>query len=227
MVSFSRTFERDAMGPPPRLPPAAEQEKPSYIAGLDLGQISDPTALCVLEVTTSIQGNRTVRHYACRHLQRWLGVSYLNITEALRPMMAQLDRPRLVVDGTGVGTGVVDILRKAKLPIRQLFPIVITAGHTVTPGSKGGANVPKRELISVAQSALQGDRLAFSPKLKEAAELRKELATFKVKINLNATESFEAWRDSDKDDLVLACCMAVWVGERASWRLTADKFFVG
>jgi hypothetical protein len=63
--------------------------------------------------------------------------------------------------------------------------------------------------------------------LKEARTLRKELSTFKVKINIaSATESFESWRTGQHDDLVLACCLAVWYGERAGHRLTADSFFI-
>lgn len=191
----------------------AEAPPPTYICGLDLGQISDATALCVLQKYVTEEGEKTVRRYAVRHLQRWLGVDYPTIAEELRPMLAQLHQPVLVVDGTGVGIAVVDIFRKASLPIRQLVPVTITAGHQVTKGSRGGWNVPKRMLVSVAQSALQGDRLAIVPKLKEAATLKRELSNFKVKINLNATESFEAWREGDHDDLCLACCMGIWRGE--------------
>jgi hypothetical protein len=41
------------------------------------------------------------------------------------------------------------------------------------------------------------------------------LGTFKVKININTgNESFEAWRERDHDDLVLAVALACWFGER-------------
>jgi hypothetical protein len=74
--------------------------------------------------------------------------------------------------------------------------------------------VPKKELVATAQSALQGSRLTIAAKLKEAGTLKKELQNFKVKINIaSATESFEAWREGDHDDLVLSCCLAVWFGE--------------
>jgi hypothetical protein len=185
----------------------------SYICGLDLGQVSDFTALCVIEKTVTEADGKTHKKYGVRHLQRWLGRSYVDIAEELRPMLAMMDRPVLVPDATGVGVGVVDILRKASLPIRQLVPVVITGGHSVSKGTRGGWNVPKRELVAVTQSALQGDRLIISPKLQEAATLRKELSTFKSKISLAGNESLAAWREKDHDDLVLSCCMAVWFGE--------------
>jgi hypothetical protein len=41
--------------------------------------------------------------------------------------------------------------------------------------------------------------------------LRAELLNFRVKINLaSGHDSYEAWREGDHDDLVLAAAMAVW-----------------
>jgi hypothetical protein len=39
-----------------------------YIVGLDLGQVNDPSALCVLDV----QGTGTQRTFDCRHLEQFL-----------------------------------------------------------------------------------------------------------------------------------------------------------
>jgi hypothetical protein len=48
-----------------------------------------------------------------------------------------------------------------------------------------------------------------------ADTLRKELLNFKVKINIStAHDSYEAWREGDHDDLVLAVAMACWCRER-------------
>ena len=84
-----------------------------------------------------------------------------------------------------------------------------------------------KELVSVTQSALQGKRLAVSPKLKEGKTMQKELRTFKSKINVaSMTESYVAWREGDHDDLVLAVCMAVWFGEQGGWELTPGMFYL-
>jgi hypothetical protein len=132
-----------------------------------------------------------------------------------------------VADESGVGVGVVQILRRAKLPIASLKGIVITSGHQANMRPAGGYNVPKRELVSAAQSALQGKRLMIAPAMKEAKTLRQELSTFKVKINTaSVTESFEAWRSGEHDDLVLAVCLAVWFGERGGQRLGAEHFYL-
>jgi hypothetical protein len=71
--------------------------------------------------------------------------------------------------------------------------------------------VPKRELVSVAQVALQTGRLKIAASLAEAATLTNELMNFKVKISLEtAHDSYGAWREGTHDDLVLA--LALWVG---------------
>jgi hypothetical protein len=191
--------------------------------------VSDPTALAIVEKKRidSAAGKRA-HVYMVRHLQRWLGVDYPTIGEQLRPMFAALSPPpTLIADETGVGVGVLQIFRRLKLPVASIKGITITGGSRANQRPDGGFSVPKKELVSQTQSALQGKRLLIAPQLQEARQLRKELSTFKVKINIaSASESFEAWRESDKDDLVLACCMAVWFGEQGGWRLGADSFFV-
>jgi hypothetical protein len=202
---------------------AAPDAAPAFIAGLDLGMVSDYTAFSILEKTTTRKDGRRVHSYVVRHLQRWLGVAYPDIAEQLRPLLAQLGRPALAVDATGVGVAVVSILKKAKLPVARTVPVTITGGHGVTDSKiPGGYNVPKKELVSVAQSALQSGRLQIVPKLKEAKTLRAELQNFKVKVSLAGSESFEAWREGQHDDLVLSCCLALWFGEHADRRLVVS-----
>jgi hypothetical protein len=45
-----------------------------------------------------------------------------------------------------------------------------------------------------------------------ASALAEELAAFRVKITLAGNETFEAWRERDHDDLVLAVAMALYLG---------------
>ena len=41
----------------------------------------------------------------------------------------------------------------------------------------------------------------------------RELGTFTVKITSSANETFEAWREREHDDLVLAVALATWGAE--------------
>jgi hypothetical protein len=91
---------------------------PLYV-GLDLGQAHDFTALAVVEsaiVRSALP--RPPRVHAVRHLQRFpLGTPYPRIVAdvvGLLRQLARLDpRRRLVVDQTGVGRPVVDMLSEA------------------------------------------------------------------------------------------------------------------
>ena len=71
------------------------------------------------------------------------------------------------------------------------------------------ANVPKRDLVSAAQVALQNKVLRIA-KMPNADILIRELLAFRAKISDSGHDTYSAWREKDHDDLVLACSMAVW-----------------
>jgi hypothetical protein len=176
-----------------------------FAAGLDLGQSQDFTALSIIEGGKELQ---------VRHLQRWqLNTPYTKIAEDLEAMFArpELADTEVVVDHTGVGRGVVDLLRQCKAPqLRNLIAVTITAGDAV---SHEGLNwrVPKRDLVGAVQVPLEQGRLKIAPALQAGALLKRELENFKVKIDpKTAHDSYLAWRDGEHDDLVLAVALAVW-----------------
>lgn len=150
------------------------------------------------------------RSYVVRHLERFeLGTSYPKIVEGVREILARealRDNYRLAVDATGVGVAVTDMLREAGLRFKSV---------TITGGEKehregNNYRVPKRDLITRAQVLLQNRRLKVVPTLAEAATLIQELTNFRYKISPSGHDSYEAWREGDHDDLVLALALAVW-----------------
>jgi hypothetical protein len=187
--------------------------KPVYVCGLDLGQQTDYTALCVMERSLLPDGRRS---YACRHLERYpLRTPYPEVGRQLKELTGQLPSPTVAVDQTGVGMAVMDILRGLQLPA-YLAPIIITAGFQVSRDERGSHHVPKKELVGVVQSLLQSGRLQFAARLKLAKVCQRELEAFRAKMNIaTGNESFEAWRERDHDDLVLSVALACWAGENA------------
>jgi hypothetical protein len=187
--------------------------------GLDFGLLQDPTALSVVEMTEADEGGRRMRRYDVRQLKRWpLRTAYDEIIADVVMMFAgpPLAHTVLLPDETGVGVAVLQLLFKAR-PRARIIPITITGGqHARAVHDAGrGWTVPKRELASALQAALGTGRLRISPQLPLAKELAKELSTFRVKISIaTGKESFEAWREKDKDDAVLATALPVWWGER-------------
>jgi len=189
-----------------------EKSKPDHILGLDLGMQQDYTALAVLERVWRLdrEKNRHFGHFAVRHLQRWpLGTSYTQIVVDVHGLVQRppLVNPLLAVDETGVGAAVVDMFKPTR-EFARLRPILITGGHETN-----GFHVPKKELVGTLQVLLQTRRLKIAP-LPEREILTQELLNFRVKVTLAANETFEAWRERDHDDLVLALAIAAWLAEQ-------------
>jgi len=202
-----------------------------WLVGLDLGQTSDPSALALLRQTKVTRDKDRRRYYDCLALKRWpLKTAYDAIVDDVCKMFAipAYTGQLLVVDMTGVGRPVVDLFRRQRIKAK-LTPVTITggAGSSFDPDS-GGWHVSKRELVSVLHTLLGGTRFGSEQRLFQIAaalplapELRKEFENFKAKINLTtANVSLEAWRESDHDDIVLACAMPCWIGERTQQRFT-------
>jgi hypothetical protein len=83
---------------------------------------------------------------------------------------------KLVVDYTGVGRPVLDMLRKGKVGT-SVTPLFVTSGKNSSDDGRGGWLVPRQELAATLQVLLQSRRLRVAPALPEAAMLAKELAT--------------------------------------------------
>jgi hypothetical protein len=196
-----------------------------YFVGLDLGQSADYTALAVVQsVKERVEGGnfRTVMHL--RHLQRYqLRTSYTTIadgvvevmrSEALNgneydPTRHRLAKPKaeLLVDKTGVGRGVTDILKERGL---RFTGIVIHGGET-THKTDGAYHVPKKDLVAALEVPFDKGTLKIAEGLELWGVLKEELQSFRRKQNPKTSHvSFEHWRDSDHDDLVLAVAMACW-----------------
>lgn len=196
-----------------------------YLIGVDLGQANDYTALCILERPEVVkgwpEGRRHGHTYSLRHLERLpLGTPYpeqvkrvSTLLQALRALPAGKRAPvHLVVDQTGVGRPVVDMLREAGH--YTLHAVTIHGGDTATRDGQEH-RVPKRELVSVLQVLLQSRRLLIAAELPLAETLQREMLAFKVTISKSGHDTYgNDWRENDHDDLVLSAALAAWAGER-------------
>jgi hypothetical protein len=207
-----------------------------FIIGLDLGQKQDYTAVAVVEKESRSEAGDKPMLYL-RHLERYsLGTPYgeqmdrvAALVEKLAPSMNLGNRgrwryPELIVDATGVGIGVVEMLKDRGLRYRA---VSITSGLSESGGG-GTYHVPKRNLVSRAVAPFEGRRLKIARGMRLVPELVKELENFKVKVNTRtAHDSYEAWRESDHDDLVLALALACWWAERRRQSMRVARRPVG
>ena len=118
----------------------------------------------------------------------------------------------MAVDATGVGRPVIDMIKDADLPA-SIYPITLTGGDTVAREGME-RRVPKRDVASTIAVLLQTGRLRIARELKESNTLLRELLNFRVKISLSGHDSYEAWREQEHDDLVLAVGLAAWLFEK-------------
>lgn len=204
------------------------------IVGLDLGQSRDPTALVVLEAepvpqpasgqTTSVSpaarpafrprvSNATpsTESWQVRHLERYpLNRPYPEYVQHTLDLMRtpELRGATLVIDYTGVGRPVFDMFSAA-----GLYPIgiLITGGISVSHVGRIW-RVPKRDLVTAVLALVQSKRMRISSYIPEAQILIQELLNFRIKVTLSGHDQYEAWRDGDHDDLVLATACAGWAG---------------
>jgi hypothetical protein len=200
-----------------------------FVTGLDLGKLSDHSALAVLEQTRRPvpgqppEGRTTETHYFVGHLVRFpKRTPYIGragaergIVEQVKDLMsrAQLQGTPLAIDQTGVGVAVVDFFRRANLGC-LIRPITITTGAAITRvPAENGWHVPKKELVSTLEVLLQNRRLSVARGLPDGDALKEELSNFQMKISKAAHESFGAWREGEHDDLVLAVMLAIWLAE--------------
>ena len=195
-----------------------------YILSVDLGQMNDPTAISILEerleesfkqspmdVRHGTRGERKItRVYALRHLERPpLRTTYDQIVDKVKALIetpALRGNAELIIDATGVGRPVLDMMVRAGL---SPIGITITGGRTVSQ-DEDGYHVPKRDLASALQVAFASRRMKLAAGLPLAAEFMKELEAFRVKITKAGTDTYEAWRETDHDDIVLSVAMGVW-----------------
>jgi len=199
-----------------------------YQKGLSAGWVS-PAAIIPYQAGLALRlsdqyGRPAEVPLAVRHLERFeLGTKYTDVvgkvatlvrSDSLRHMPAVL-----LVDKTGVGAAVLDSFTHARIGATA---ITLHGGSSVTRDpQRAGFRVPKRDLVTVTQVLLQNGRLRVASDLPEAETLKKELLNFRVKIDpKTAHDSYEHWRESAHDDLVLAVSMAAWF--RQYWNRHTD-----
>jgi hypothetical protein len=190
-----------------------------FVIGLDIGQAADYSAVCVVEnVIERLEENddrgmpQYKRFMDVRHAQRFpLQTSYPAVVESVDKLnqTPQLGgKARYVVDATGVGRPIIDMMRKEKM---KPFPVVITSGLKESYSEDDGYwHVPKRVLISNLQLLFGSNVLRFADTLQYQDIIKKELLNFRMKISTKGNDSYEAWREADHDDLVLSVAIAAW-----------------
>lgn len=152
--------------------------------------------------------------YTIRHIARLpLGTSYPDVAEHIADMLcnkvfAHRD-VRVLMDSTGVGQGVYDLL-KQEIKLReaakhvQLKPITFSAGEKY---NRATGVLAKAFLVSRLQSLLQAARV-HGPPTKEMAATLDELKVYEIKLTTDGADQYGAFKTGTHDDLATALALA-------------------
>ena len=143
--------------------------------------------------------------------------------------IGMLHNHQLLVDGTGVGEPVVDIMREQGL---MPFPIVFTGGEEARPvysdfGKVFGNNqgfgcfagtqvlkemhVPKEDLVHAGMIIMQQGRLRMAANLQHVEDFKLQLSRFKGSVNeKTGHRSYNNEKETIHDDFVVTYLMASW-----------------
>lgn len=209
-------------------------ERPLPICvGVDVGQMSDPTAICVAETEKDERYEGRFR-FNVRFLERLpLGTKYPAVSQRIvevvtnlrqRDLVAFLDLGAsvgepvperyitLLLDATGVGRGVFDLVSDDLRGQRvRCVAATFTHGERITPSGAGrsaGLSVGKGALVSRCQALLQTGRLVLPARHPEVPALVKELETYQIKVDPDGDAKYGAFRTGTHDDLVTAVGLA-------------------
>jgi len=212
------------------------QLPPHIYLGLDLGQRHDPAAIAILHRTVEPTGafNRVTWeferqvHFRLCHTERLaLGTPYIQIVARVGRLLEKLAAPlpgihayagtaplrTLVVDASGVGRPVVELIRKSGIawaptpgnaPRVAIAPVTITASGSPRFEASGEESVSRRDLITNLRVLLERRLLRISARIHDRQALLKELVELQDRSG------------SRHDDLAMATAIACW---RASRRL--------
>ena len=166
-----------------------------------------------------------------------LKTPYPAVVAAIRRIVGNLPRgTELVVDFTGVGRGIFDMLVD-----RGLNPV----GVTMTGGFEVHRNdtivsIPKSTLVSKLVARVHSGELTVHRDLADWPALKRELLNFRSEVTPAGHETWNA-RSGEHDDLVIATALCVWgLGDdavpysgllryyaMAAGQLSTERFAVG
>jgi hypothetical protein len=195
-----------------------------YIVGVDLGRDTDPTAIVVAHIvqtpvkTVRVENSATIV-YAEAAISRTLAAVYAEQIPLRTPydrIAARIKqittsphiamRNDLLLDATGVGTPVVDILRANGV---RATGVRITAGTQETVKGQD-ITVPKVQLVDSVIALLHTQRLSLAAGLPHMDLIRKQLSEFQLKRQKSGDVKYENSLDSIHDDLVIALGLTCW-----------------
>jgi hypothetical protein len=199
---------------PPRLEPVR------FVAGLDVAQQSDWSAVAVLELIRAPGNPKKLEEVRLVALERWQKL-YPDTLEELGVIFSEEPLKRrtiLATDATGPGLHLYEDMVRDEALIscvgkERITPVVITPGQNEGRDGKFRM-VPKHLLITRLQSAIRRRQIRVPRKLPLYNILESELEGYEMKLNEGSKRVtfYNNPRDGgpEHDDTILALALAHW-----------------
>ena len=180
--------------------------KNEFYLGLDLGRKQDHSALVVLERCQSALNTRYIdattqweERLSVRYAKQWrLGTPYGEVAKEVGKIYRKIEplgKPVLVVDQTGVGDAVYEMI-KDQLHGANLEGVVINQEL-------------KRDMYAAMETNLEQGKLKIAFDCLAVKELKQELLTVEIR-RVGYGYKFGAFEKDAHDDLVMALALACW-----------------
>lgn len=130
---------------------------------------------------------------------------------------------RLVVDATGLGMPVVEMLAAARLPC-TVMPVVMTGGFGEHSDGRIW-HVPKMDLLGGLHGLLEREELKIARRIREAGSLVQELTKVEARVRGNGRVRVGAEGSGVHDDLVIAVALACWAARKGAVGRSGERLF--
>jgi hypothetical protein len=175
--------------------------------GWDIAQTVDSSIIAVVEY----DGNPAM-YWVRRIVKLAKGMPYDQQVAAVKELFFQYKNPTLLIDRTGVGLPICDMIVAGGLNPVQ---VSLTAGDVLTRPGPGKINLPKKDLVASITKVIQERRLKVVFGCENAGLFKSELKNFQLKVSASGHNTYNAAQGSH-DDTITAVGLCLWHGDKGT-----------
>jgi hypothetical protein len=173
--------------------------------GWDVAQTTDSSIIAVISYD-----NNPAMYWIRRIVRLPRGMPYDQQVAAVRELFFQYQSPKLIIDRTGVGLPICDMIVAGGL---QPVQVSLTSGDLVNQPEPGKINLPKKDMVAALTKVIQERRIKVVAGCENAGLFRAELKNFQLKVSASGHNTYNA-APGQHDDTITAVGLCLWDGEK-------------
>jgi len=188
----------------------------TFILSMDPAKLRDWCSICALDMY--LEQSRKRFEYNLIAMARKQGIPYDHpekpsiaswaLEVYKNPRFWGKEPPVFILDSTGVGVAVNDILKTKGIRPKA---IMITSGNAIK--REGNTiHVSKARMIGKFIGAFDAGKVHINPAMPIWPKVERELLTFRAELTAQGNARFEA-EEGENDDMLMALAQGVWYGE--------------